>query len=89
MLFYNQPLYMSRFFLHVWQLHPLTQASFSFFSAGTIQFLTCTKKQVYMSKLKNREEFEGGLHEKRKGKGGERRKKKGMKKHTLKYLYEA
>ena len=28
-----------------------------------------------MSKLKNREEFEG-LHEKRKGKGGKRRKKK-------------
>ena len=27
-----------------------------------------------LSKLKNREEFEGG-HEKRKGKGGERRKK--------------
>ena len=29
-----------------------------------------------LSKLKNREEFEGGLHEKRKGKGGIRRKKK-------------
>ena len=42
-----------------------------------------------LSKLKNREEFEGGL-EKRKGKGGERRKKKKrMIKHTLKYLYEA
>ena len=26
--------------------------------------------------MKNREEFEGGLHEKRKGKGGKRRKKK-------------
>ena len=39
--------------------------------------------------LKNREEFEGGLHEKMKGKGGERRKKKRVIKHTLKYLYEA
>ena len=29
-----------------------------------------------LSKMKNREEFEGGLHEKRKGKGGKRRKKK-------------
>ena len=29
----------------------------------------------FFSKLKNREDFEGGLHEKRKGKGGERRKK--------------
>ena len=29
----------------------------------------------FMSKVKNREEFEGGL-EKRKGKGGKRRKKK-------------
>ena len=29
-----------------------------------------------LSKLKNREEFEGGLYEKRKGKGGKRRKKK-------------
>ena len=28
-----------------------------------------------MSKLKNREEFEGGLHEKRKGKGGGEKKK--------------
>ena len=37
-----------------------------------------------------REEFEGGLHEKRKGKGGgERRKKKSVIKHTLKYLCEA
>ena len=41
-----------------------------------------------MSKLKNREEFEGGL-EKRKGKGEKRRKKKRVIKHTLKYLYEA
>ena len=39
-----------------------------------------------MSKLKNKEEFEGGL-EKRKGKGGKRRKK--VMKHTLKYHYEA
>ena len=30
----------------------------------------------FLSKMKNREEFEGGLHEKRKGKGGKRRKKK-------------
>ena len=29
----------------------------------------------FLSKMKNREEFEGGLHEKRKGKGGKRRKK--------------
>ena len=29
----------------------------------------------FLSELKNREEFEGGLHEKRKGKGGKRRKK--------------
>ena len=29
-----------------------------------------------MSKMKNREEFEGVLHEKRKEKGGKRRKKK-------------
>ena len=35
----------------------------------------------FLSKLKNREKFEGGLHEKRKGKGGERRKKKSDKKH--------
>ena len=39
----------------------------------------------FNSKLKNREEFEG----KRKGKGGKRRKKKRVIKHTLKYLYEA
>ena len=39
-------------------------------------------------KVKNREEFEGGL-EKRKGKGGKRRKKKRVIKHTLKFLYEA
>ena len=39
-----------------------------------------------MSKLKAREEFEGGL-EKGKGKGGKRRKR--MIKHTLKYLNEA
>ena len=32
--------------------------------------------EKFLSKLKNREEFEGGLHEKRKGKGGKRRKKK-------------
>ena len=38
----------------------------------------------FWSKLKNREEFEG--LEKRKGKGGKRRKKET---HTLKYLYEA
>ena len=44
---------------------------------------------ISLSKLKNREEFEGRLHEKRNGKGGERRKKKRVIKHTLKYLYEA
>ena len=42
-----------------------------------------------LSKVKNREKFEGGL-EKRKGKGWKRRKKKKrVIKHTLKYLYEA
>ena len=42
-----------------------------------------------MSKVKNREEFEGGL-EKRKGKEGKRRKKKErLIKYTLKYLYKA
>ena len=42
-----------------------------------------------MSKVKNREEFEGGL-EKRKGKAGkEEEKKKRVIKHTLRYLYEA
>ena len=30
----------------------------------------------FLSKLKNRDEFEGGLLEERKGKGGKRRKKK-------------
>ena len=45
--------------------------------------------EQFLSKLKNREEFDGGLHEKRKGKGGKRRKKKRMIKHMLKYLYEA
>ena len=43
----------------------------------------------FFSKLKNRREFEGGLHEIRKGKGGKRRRKKKMIKHTLKYIYEA
>ena len=38
----------------------------------------------FLSKLKNREEFEGGLHEKTKGKRGKR-----VIKHTLKYLYVA
>ena len=40
----------------------------------------------FLSKLKNREEFEGGLEKKRKGK---EEKKKRVIKHTLKYLYEA
>ena len=39
----------------------------------------------FLSKVKNREEFEGGL-EKRKGK---EEKKKRVIKHMLKYLYEA
>ena len=42
----------------------------------------------FHSKLKNREEFEGGLG-KMKGKGEKRRKKKRVIKHMLKYLYEA
>ena len=42
-----------------------------------------------MSKLKNREEFEGGLEKKGKEKGGKEEKKKRVIKHTLKYLYEA
>ena len=36
----------------------------------------------FLSKLKNREEFEGGLHEKGREKGGKRRKRKVIK-HTL------
>ena len=43
----------------------------------------------FFSKLKNREDFEGGLHEKRKGKGGIRRRKKKVIKYTLQYLFEA
>ena len=42
----------------------------------------------FVSKLNNREEFEGGL-EKRKEKGGKEEKKKRVIKYTLKYLYEA
>ena len=42
-----------------------------------------------LSQLKKGEEFKGGLHEKRKGKGGKGRKKKRVIKHTLIYLYEA
>ena len=42
-----------------------------------------------LSKLKNREEFEGGLHEIKEEKGGKRRRKKKVTKHTLKYLYDA
>ena len=41
----------------------------------------------FFSKLKNGEEFEGGL-ERRKGKGVKEEKKKRVIKHTLKYLYE-
>ena len=32
--------------------------------------------EQFLSKLKNREEFEGGLHEKRKGKGGKEEERK-------------
>ena len=43
----------------------------------------------FLSQLKNREEFEGGL-EKSKGKRGKKKKKrKRVIKYTLKYLYEA
>ena len=43
----------------------------------------------FLSQLKNREEFEGGL-EKKEGKRGKRRKKgKRVIKYTLRYLYEA
>ena len=42
----------------------------------------------FLSKVKNREEFEGGL-EKRKGKGGKRIKELRVIKRTLKYLYES
>ena len=42
----------------------------------------------FLSKLKNREEFEGG-HEKGRGKEGKGEKKKRVIKHTLKYLFEA
>ena len=41
----------------------------------------------FLSKLKNREEFVGGL-EKWKGKEGREEKMKRVLKHTLKYLYE-
>ena len=44
-----------------------------------------------LSQFQNREEFGGGL-EKRKGKGGketEKKKRKRVIKHTLKYVYEA
>ena len=43
---------------------------------------------VQIEKHLNREEFEGGLHEKRKGKGGKEEKKKRVIKHTFKHLYE-
>ena len=42
----------------------------------------------FLSKLKNREEFEGGL-EKGREKGVKEEKKKRVIKHRLKYLYEA
>ena len=42
---------------------------------------------VFLSKFKNREEFEGGLEKERKG--GKEEKKKRVIKQTLKYLYEA
>ena len=47
---------------------------------GLFQILESVTSQGYMfwpflSKLKNREEFEGGLHEKREGKRWERKKK--------------
>ena len=45
-------------------------------------------RENFLSQLKKREEFEGGL-EKRKGNGGKRRRKKRVIKHMLKYLYEA
>ena len=45
--------------------------------------------QNFFSRLKNREEFEGGLHEKTKGKRGKRRKKGKSDKTHVKYLYEA
>ena len=40
---------------------------------------------IFLSKLKNREEFEGGLKKKRK-RGEKKEKKKRVLKHTLKYL---
>ena len=43
--------------------------------------------EQFLSRFKNREEFEGGLHEKRKG--GEKKKKEKSDKHTLKYLHES
>ena len=42
-----------------------------------------------LSKLKNREEFEGGLEKKARKRGEKKKKKKRVIKHTLKYLYEA
>ena len=54
------------------------------------EFRTKKKKPLgeFLSKLKNRKEFEGGL-EKGKRKGGQEEKKKRVIKHTLKYLSEA
>ena len=53
---------------------------------------TYTSTGIYilaiLSKLKNRDEFEGGLHDKKKGKGGKKKKEKSDKIH-VKYLYEA
>ena len=43
----------------------------------------------FLSKLKNREEFEGGLEKKERKRGGKKKTKKRVTKHALKYIYEA
>ena len=56
-------------------------------------YSTCQQGYIFwpfekLSKLKDREEFEGGLHEKGRKKGRKEEKRKKVIKHTLKYLYE-
>ena len=51
-------------------------------TVGLPQMQGCIFWPNFLSKLKSREDFEGGLHEKKKGKGGKERKKKGDKTHV-------
>ena len=61
---------------------------FHIFKQGYIFWLSPPPREMFVQ-IENGEEFEGGLNEKRKGKGWKRRKKKRVIKYTLKYLYEA